>query len=143
MSYQYNEKKIVIVLSSKIQPEIALNVVGHLSISLGAYADKTLMGRKELLDNDNLKHIGISKYPLICTKVKPSKLKKVVKDCRSNAKLLYIDFPINMLETNHDDELFNSLKNTKEDDINYLGILIYGDSIEVNTITSKFTLWKS
>ena len=37
MDYDYKEKKMVAVLSSKISPDVAINVIGHLSVSVGAY----------------------------------------------------------------------------------------------------------
>lgn len=142
-TYNYDEKKIVAVVSSKIVPEVALNVIGHLSVALGAYADSSIMGKKELIDKSGVKHMGISKYPFICTKVKPGKLRKVIEEVRDrhpNVKLH--EFTRDMLDTAHDDELCKSIEEKEEEEIEYLGALLYGDSIEIGLLTGKFTLWR-
>ena len=141
-TYDYREKKMVAVLSSKISPDVAINVIGHLSVSVGAYADSELMGRKNLIDSSGISHFGISRYPFIATKVKPAKLRKAIEEARKNPSLQVFDYPIQMLETAHDDELAESLANVTEESLEYLGAIIYGKSSDVDRITGKFTLWK-
>lgn len=144
MSYNYNNKKTVLVLSSSLEPAIALNVVGHLSIALGAYIDNDeLMGRKELLDKSGVKHIGISKYPVIATKLKPSKMKTLIDNVKENyPDIFVVDYPSAMLTTGHDDELSEVLSNIETVDIDYYGVLLYGEMSKINELTGKFSLWK-
>ena len=47
-----------------------------------------------------------------------------------------------MLETKTDDELVNSISNKENDQLEYLGAIIYGNTADVNEITEKFQLWK-
>ena len=144
MNYDYNSKKAVVVLSSTIEPSIALNVTGHLSISLGANIDNNeLMGQKEIYDKSGDKHIGISKYPVITTKLKPSKLKAFIQNVKVNYQNIFIaDYPLEMLETGHDEELVEALKNINNEDIVYYGAIIYGDTEIINQLTGKFSLWR-
>ena len=74
MSYDYREKKIVIVLNAKMEMGVALNVAAHLSTALGFHATDH-MERSILTDASGNEHLGISKYPIIITKVKAGKLK--------------------------------------------------------------------
>lgn len=141
MNYDYNEKKFVIVLSSKLEIGEAFNVVGHLSISAGYYAENH-MGRKELIDGSGGKHIGISKYPVIITKVKPSKIKSYLERAKETEGIMTIDYPSNMYDTGHDDELAESLKGTMEENMEYWGFLIFGNRNLVDEITGKFSLWR-
>lgn len=39
----YEDKKIVGVISSNVEPSIALNVIGHLAISIGKYSNDEIM----------------------------------------------------------------------------------------------------
>jgi len=144
MNYNYNSKKAVVVLSSTIESSIALNVTGHLCISLGANIDDTeLMGQKEIYDKSDKKHIGISRYPVITTKLKPSKLKTFIQNVKENYQDIFIvDYPLEMLETGHDEELVEALKNINNEDIIYYGALIYGDTEIINQLTGKFSLWR-
>ena len=143
MTYDYKEKKTVAVIAANLEPGIALNVVGHLAISVGAYGDKDLMGRRQLVDASGIAHIGISKYPVIITKVKPGRLRQLIQDARRYTDdILLVDYPEQMLTTGHDDDLESAVRAAKEEDINYLGAILYGKSEIINTLTGKFSLWK-
>lgn len=141
MDYDYSEMKVVIVLNSKIENGVALNVVGHLSASFGHYANDH-MGRKQYVDGSGDIHTGISKYPIIITKVKPGKLKNTVTIAKSINDLFVCDYPSIMFDTGHDDELAKALESTNEDDITYYGLLIFGNRKTVDDLCGKFSLWK-
>jgi len=141
MEYNYKEKKFVIVLSSNLEVGVAFNVVSHLSISAGNYAVNH-MGREQLIDASGKYHMGISKYPVIITKIKPSKIKPYLEMAKENKELLVIDYPSNMYYTGHDDELADSIANTADDKMEYYGFMLFGKSEDVDAISGKFTLWK-
>lgn len=142
LSYDYGERKIVATLVSNIPPEVALNVIGHLAISIGAYADNNLMGRSNIVDKSGVSHKGISKYPFIITQTKLEKLREAITKARENNDILMIDFPKQMLITEHDDELEKTLKSNFEPELEYLGAIFYGKSKDVNKITGNFSLWR-
>ena len=138
----YEDKKIVGIISTKVEPHVALNVIGHLAISIGKYSDDEIMGKKEITDKSNINHLGISKFPFIVTKVKPSKLRSAIDKAKANPNLLVADYPKDMLDTRTDEELVDSISNKKNEELEYLGALIYGNTDDVNEITGKFGLWK-
>lgn len=142
VTYNYREMKIVAVLSENISVQVALNVIGHLSISIGAYAPNTMMGRPYLVDKSGTKHLGISKYPYIITRANPRKIRKAICEARTSEDVLFADFPKQMLVTGHDDELDLAIKDSAEEDIEYFGAVFYGPSDAVSKITGKFSLWK-
>jgi len=143
MTYDYKEKKTVAVLAANLEPGVALNVVGHLAISLGAYAEKDLMGRSKLVDASGVSHVGISKYPVIITKVKAGRVRQLIHEAKQHPNdILIIDYPEQMLTTGHDDELAEAISTTKEEEINYFGAILYGKSELINTLTGKFSLWR-
>ena len=141
MDYDYREKKIVIVLNSKLEVGVALNVTGHLAIALGYHADNH-MGRKVLLDASNLEHLGISKYPVIITKAKGGKLTNALEKAKAHADILVVDYPAVMYETGHDNELADALSIQPADKIEYYGFIMYGKTETIDTISGKFSLWK-
>ena len=47
----YEDKKIVAILATNVDPKTAMNVIGHLAISIGKYSDNEIMGKKNLVDN--------------------------------------------------------------------------------------------
>lgn len=138
---KYEDKKIVGIIATNVEASVALNVIGHLAIAIGKYSDKEIMGRKELLDKSGIIHQGISQFPFIVTKVKPGKLRKAIETAKSNPNLLVADYPKEMLETRTDDELADAIIKKEENELEYLGAIIYGDTADVNEITGKFQLW--
>ncbi|MFD0890341.1 DUF2000 domain-containing protein [Streptosporangium algeriense] len=140
--YDYQGRKVVAVLASDLGAGTAMNVMGHLSVSLGAYADGALMGRHPLLDGSGVEHTGIARYPIIVTKVKRSRLRRLIDDARGTPGLLLCDYPEEMLATGHDDELADALAGRSEESLSYLGAVLYGESSEVDRLTGKFTLWR-
>lgn len=138
----YEDKKIVAIISTTVEPSIALNVIGHLAISIGKYSDNNIMGKKQITDKSGIEHLGISKFPFIITKVKPGKLRSAIDKAKSNPNLLVADYPKDMLDTRTDEELVESLSNKENEKLEYMGAIIYGDTKEVNEITGKFQLWK-
>lgn len=141
MKYDYREKKIVIVLNAKLDTGVAFNVASHLSLSLGHHAIDH-MGREYLIDGSGNQHLGISRYPIIITKVKEGKLKNSLNKAKLEKGILVVDYPSVMYETGHDDELFECLSKQMENDIEYYGFIMYGKSEEINKISGKFSLWK-
>lgn len=138
----YEDKKIVRIIASNVDPAVALNVIGHLAISIGKYSDSEIMGQKVITDKSGVEHLGISKFPFIITKVKASKLRNAILLAKQNSNLLVADYPRDMLETRTDDELVSQVSSKSNEELEYLGAVIYGSTEDVNTITGKYQLWK-
>ena len=99
------------------------------------------MGQAVIEDKSLGKHLGISRFPFILTKVKASKLKNVVERAKQNPNLLVVDYTRNMLETRTDDELVKSISSKDSESLEYLGVVIYGNAKNVDEITGKFQLY--
>lgn len=46
----YEDKKIVGIVASNVEPSVALNVIGHLSVAIGKYSDNEIMGQSTIID---------------------------------------------------------------------------------------------
>lgn len=138
----YEDKKIVGIIATNVDVATALNVIGHLAVSIGKYSDENIMGRPILKDKSGIKHIGISRYPFIITKVKPNKLKDAIEKSKANSNLLVVDYPKDMLDTRTDDDLNEAISKKENDKLEYYGAIIYGNTEDVNAITGKFQLWR-
>ena len=141
MDYSYDEKKIVAVVKSDLEPGLAANVIGHLSVSLGKYSDEDIMGRPVLMDGSEVAHVGISRYPFITTKAKAAKIRKAIEMAKAEKKVFVIDYPEQMFSTGHDDELLKALQEVQEADIVYWGAIFYGKREDVDIYTKKFSLY--
>ncbi len=138
----YEDKKIVAVVATNIDIPTTLNVIGHLAVSIGKYSDENIMGRPVLKDKSGIPHLGISQFPFIVTKVRQGKLKNAIDKAKENPNLLVADYPKDMLDTRTDDELSESIGSKENDQLEYYGAIIYGNTKDVNEITGKFQLWK-
>ena len=139
---KYEDKKIVGIIASNVEPAVALNVIGHLAVSIGKYSESEMMGKPVLTDKTGINHLGISAFPFIITKVKAGKLKNAIDLAKSNPNLLVADYPKEMLETRTDEELVASIAEKENDKLEYLGAIIYGNTKDVDEITGKFQLWR-
>ena len=141
MTYDYKQKKIVAVISSEIESWQALNVLGHMSVSLGANRDDDLMGRSVLMDASGFEHKGIARFGFIIKEGSAEDISDLVKKAKDNQALILVDFPQEMLDTKHDDELHESMRLKKAEDFTYLGCLLYGPADTVDEITRGYKLW--
>ncbi len=142
MNYEYRERKTVVVLSESLPVPAAFNVIGHLAQAVGAQADEQLMGTLNLVDRTGTSHKGISRYGFIILKASASKIRQAVLQGRENSNLLMIDFPRQMLDTHHDDELRSWLSESDEAQLEYLGVAFYGKTEDIDKICRKFSLWR-
>lgn len=138
----YEDKKIVGIIATNVDAPVALNVIGHLAIAIGKYSDNEIMGKQVITDKSNIDHLGISRFPFIITKVRAGKLRAAIDKAKENPNLLVADYPKDMLETKTDEELVASINNKENEQLEYLGAIIYGNTADVNEITGKFQLWK-
>ena len=138
----YEDKKIVGILASNVEPAVALNVIGHLAISIGKYSDKEIMGKPVITDKTGINHLGISQFPFIITKVKAGKLKNAIELAKQNPDLIVADYPRDMLDTRTDEELVASISAKENSQLEYLGAIIYGNTEDVDSITGKYQLWR-
>jgi len=138
----YEDKKIVGIIASNVEPAVALNVIGHLAISIGKYSNEEIMGKPVIIDKSGIEHLGISQFPFIITKVKSGKLKNAIDLAKQNSNLLVADYPKDMLDTRTDEELIASICSKENEKLEYLGAIIYGNTEDVDSITGKFQLWR-
>ena len=100
------------------------------------------MGRDFLTDKSGNKHLGIARYGFIIKKADSGLIKEAVAALKTNPNIIVSDFPREMLDTRHDNELDASIAAKNNEDFDYLGALFYGPTKEIDKFTKKFNLWK-
>ncbi len=141
MPYNYKQKKIIAIIDSNIPTWQSLNVLGHMSVSLGVNKDEDLMGREILTDKSGFNHKGIARFGFIIKQGNGDDISKLINTVKDNKDIVLIDFPQEMLDTRHDDELHDSMFLKETGDFKYLGCLLYGPTEEVDAVTKRFGLW--
>jgi hypothetical protein len=141
MTYDYSARKTVVVLANTLAVGAAANVMGHLCVALGARISTADLGKHPLVDGSGVQHMGISRYPVIVTTVKPTRLRQFITEARNAADLLLADYPEEMLTTDHDDELAAQLANNVEESLTYLGAAAHGSNATLSQLSGKFMLY--
>ena len=86
--------------------------------------------------------MSILVFQNIITKVRAGKLKSSLAEAKMIEELLVVDYPSVMYTTGHDDELAQELQKQTEEEIEYFGYILFGESDAVDNISGKFSLWK-
>lgn len=140
MGYDYREKKSAILLDAKLKPGVALAVAAYLGASMGSFGEEP-MGRDGISDKTGIRHRGLPRYPLAVFKAKVAQLREALNRARDMPELLVADCPSIFLDVAGDDELARVLEETDEQNLDYMGILIYGPRDAVDSFTIRLRPW--
>jgi len=134
-------RKIVIVLAAHLASWEALNTVAHISAYLGNKMRERFESGSAFVTKDGKPHPRNSQFPIILLSANPAQIKRLIEVAR-DAGLLYHAFIREMLETSDDEEIVQILSNKLDEEVECLGIGMFGKKEELNTLTKKFSLWK-
>ena len=135
-------QKISIVVRKDIENWRLLNTVSHIS----AYFGKTLHNTFDTGDffetKDNKKHPRNSQYPIVILVGNEIEIRKLLENTKKETGLFIMPFTKAMTETNDDDELAKLYSSTNEENLELLGIGLFGDNILLKSLTKKLSLYK-
>ncbi|MBS3157936.1 DUF2000 domain-containing protein [Candidatus Woesearchaeota archaeon] len=142
------DKKLVAVLNKNCDKGKIMNALAHMSLGLGASVankDNTAESKNELRltdykDADNNSHKNISEIPFIVLEGNSNKIRELRKEAIAN-NIESVDFTNTMTVGTYEDQIRLSAQ-TKEQDLEYYGICLFGDWDSVSQLTKKFSLWK-
>ena len=133
-------KKLVAVISDKLEAGTAMNALAHMALGLG-----TLLGSDEALmcdykDATGVSHPAISAYPFIILKGRPSKIREAIEISKLQ-DIRIVDF-INTMTVGSYTEQLERTKSTPHQDLEFYGAVFYGETAAVSEITKKFSLFR-
>lgn len=140
--YDYRSKKIIAIISDDLSKGLAANALGHMAFSAGHYSDKEWMGRKNYIDADGIAHTGISKYPFIVLGATKEKIKLIVEKSKDLSNVLVVDYPQEMFDTGHDDELTKTISKVGKNKFIYHAVLLVGETNILKELTQGLELYK-
>lgn len=135
--------KFVIALNKQLEPAVAMNAAAHIALSLMARAtdeQKKEMKFIDFHDADNNIHPTISGLSLIIMRATNSELRKLAQSAKES-NLLTANFLNTMTGDTYVEQL-EKTKSTKEADLIYYGVGVFGDKEVLNPLTKKLSLWK-
>jgi len=137
-----NNKKFVAVLNKRFEIWKLFNALGHATAGLiSLNKDIEDFWFLDYKDADNKSHPAISHYGFIILKADNSnQILRLRQTCQEKS-ILSNDFTSSMTIWTSMEQL-DKTSQTKEQDLDYMCIVMFGDSDEISTFTKKFSLFK-
>ncbi len=128
----------VLNTGASLLPWQELNTIAHLNAAFGAHVGKELFTKDFVTSKDNQKiKLNIQNAIVIKKTADAEALRRVVLDAQKGG-LEVDEFTREMLETTNDKKITEITAAKNFDEIEYLGVLIYGPKNSVEEITSQF-----
>jgi len=140
--YTDNDKKFLAVLNKKIELPKLMNALGHMSVGLTSLCENNEeMQFLQYKDSSATIHPAISKFPYIILSADNSNQIRTLRLAAIEQGILYNDFTSSMLGTSADDQL-RKTGDTKEIDLEYFGICLFGSAEQLQPLTKKFSVFR-
>jgi lysyl-tRNA synthetase, class II len=137
--YDYRSNKVVAILSNKLSVGLASNALGHLAFASGHRAEDSWMGREVYLDAKGKSHAGIGRYPFVVLEASEKEIGKLVVEARDLPDVSMADYPQEMFDTGHDDDLNKEISKAK--DMTYHAVVLTGPTDIINKLTQGLKLY--
>jgi hypothetical protein len=134
------ENKLVAVMNEKIEPGVIMNALAHMCIGFGSDIGKEPLRLTNYVDADESSHPNISEMPFMILKANSNKI-RTLRQAALQAGIKFVDFTDTMTIGSYAEQLERT-KQTKEADLIYYGIVLFGSWDKVSELTRKFSLWK-
>jgi len=134
------ENKLVAVMNEKIEPGVIMNALAHMSIGFGATIGKEPLRLTNYIDADGNSHPAISEMPFMILKANSNKI-RALRLAALQEGIQCVDFTSTMTIGTYQEQLERT-KQTKEAELIYYGIVLFGKWDKVSELTRKFSLWK-
>jgi lysyl-tRNA synthetase, class II len=139
------ETKIAVAIlngSANLEPWQVANSIAHLSAELGVRQGSKLLFKDEIQSKDGVAiKLNIQHAILIKTASDGSTLKSLCQKAKEQ-KLEVAEFTREMLETTDDKKIIEITKNKNWEDVEYLGVLVFGKKSEVDALCKELPLFK-
>lgn len=135
--------KFVVLLNKKLEPGVALNAAAHMVASLMAKAgasEKEHMKFMDYIDGDGQVH-PVSGLSLIVLRADNSNKIRTARQRAMEANILHVDFTESMTGDTYKEQMERT-KSLQESELDYYGLCMFGIKDTIDSITSKFSLWR-
>lgn len=132
--------KLVAVMNEKIEPGVIMNALAHMCIGFGSDIGKDPLRLTNYIDANEGIHPNISEMPFMILKANSNKI-RALRLAAQQAGIQCVDFTDTMTVGTYLEQIERT-KQTKEADLIYYGIVLFGDWEKVSELTRKFSLWK-
>lgn len=135
------ENRIAIVINKSLQNWQVLNAIAHISANYGHYLGQKFCTGESFPTSDGLNVPRNTQYPIIIFEANPVALQIFALEVNDNKSIKPMYFIREMIETSNDIEIERIVATKRFEDIEFLGVGIFGENSVVKSLTKKFELW--
>jgi lysyl-tRNA synthetase class 2 len=143
-SAKSKETKIAVALVNKganLEPWQAMNTIAHLNAAFGAHEGKKLLYQEEISTKDKEKiKLNIQHAIMIKSGSSSEELRKLSQAAKQQG-LEVTEFTREMIETTDDKKVISKTEAKNLDEVEYLGVLVFGKKTDMDALTGKFELY--
>ena len=132
---------MVIVLRDGLASWQLTNTIGHIAAYLGNKMTEPFDTGNYFISKDGLNYPRNSQFPIIALRAASGDLLSLVEKLHQS-KLPWIGYVQEMVDMIDDEELARSLNNKTSQEMDLLGVGIFGSKEELKQFTDGLTLWK-
>ncbi len=136
-----NSKRFIAILNKKIPIGQLMNALGHMTAGLtGGYKSEDFCFL-QYRDADNTTHPNISHYPFIVLRADNSNKIRTVRNEAISRNIPFTDFTSTMTVGSSAEQV-KATEESKEEELEYFGICLFGDTQTLREFTGKFSLFR-
>lgn len=136
-----NSKRFIAVLNKKVETGKLMNALGHMTVGLASgILDKDDICLLDYKDKEDNLQAKLSHYPFIVLKADNSNKVRTVREEAVSRDIPFVTFTSSMT-IGASEEQINATAETPESELEYFGILLFGNTAELKEFTGKFSLY--
>lgn len=120
----------------------AANTIAHISAYVGNKLGGDFDTGDFFITKDSVNFPRNSQYPIIIKSSDDSVSLKELFEQAQKADLLHLGFIREMIDSSDDSEIEVALARKKSEDVELLGVGVFGENDEIKALTKRFSLWK-
>jgi len=135
--------KFVAILNKKVEVGKVLNVLGHITVSLVceiSNEERKAMGIVDYMDMDGNSHKA-SKNSFVIVQADNGNQIRTARNLAKDNGIKFVDFTNTMQEGTFLEQIERTSQ-THESELDYYGLVLFGEIEKVNEVTRKFSLWR-
>ena len=134
-----HKNQVMAVVNENIEPSAIINALVSVCIGFGCEIEKELCSNN-FIDANVPIHFDLLKSPSIILQTDSNKLRSLRK-AALQAGIRCTVFPDNMSTESYAQQI-KQIKQSKDDDLIYYGMILFGNADKVAKLTNKFSPWK-
>ena len=133
-------KKCVMIIDENLPSGIIANTAAVMGITLGKRIPE-IVGR-DVTDKNGYSHLGITEFPVPILKGSIDLIKEIRERLfkQEYEEIIVVDFSDVAQSCKNYDDFIDKIANVSENDLQYLGIGIFGNKKQINKLTGSMPL---